>query len=256
MKIMALGKKPRKTTAQEMTELEKPWNRYASPGTRVEVAFPDDFEGSQVWETLALQKMQNGLDHIMEAPSLIRKIVWAAENGYDAVIQSNTFDPGVDGARLSVAIPVIGPFRTTIHTVANLVDRIGMVVPLPSHVPYTWRLLRAMGMDGRVTGIRSIDIYGADVKQRKDEITRKTAELIRGLVNETGAQGVIPLGGALIPSVVDPADLQAMTGVPVYNTKAISVRFAEMCVNLGLSHSPLTYPRGKLTYQDFAGKVI
>src|SRR5215467_9081431 len=91
MKIMALGKKPRKTTAEEMTELEKPWNRYASPGTRVEVAFPDDFEGSQVWETLAVQKMQNGLDHIMEAPSLIRKIVWAAENGYDAVIQSNTF---------------------------------------------------------------------------------------------------------------------------------------------------------------------
>jgi len=28
-----------------------------------------------------------------------------------------------------------------------------------------------------------------------------------------------------------------------------------MCVSLGLSHSPLTYPRGKLSYQDFAGKV-
>ena len=255
MKIMALGKKPRKVAPDEIGALEKPWNRYASPGTRVEVAFPDDFEGSQVWGTLAEQKMQNGLDHIMEAPALIRKIVWAAENGYDAVIQSNTFDPGIDGARLSVAIPVIGPFRTTIHTVANLVDRIGMIVPLPSHVPYTWRLLRTMGMGGFVSGVRSLHIYGADVKQRKDEITHKTAELIRGLVNETGAQGVIPLGGALIPSVVDPADLQAITGVPVYNTKAISVRFAEVCVNLGLSHSPLTYPRGKLTYQDFASKL-
>ena len=89
-----------------------------------------------------------------------------------------------------------------------------------------------------------------------EPIREKEIELIRGLVNETGAQGVIPLGGALIPSVVDPADLQAITGVPVYNTKSISVRFAEMCVNLGLSHSPLTYPRGKLAYQDFAGKVI
>jgi Asp/Glu/hydantoin racemase len=246
MKIMSLGKMPRKVTAEEIGELEKPWNRYASPGTRVEVAFPDDFEGSQVWGVLAQQKMQNGLDHIMEAPSLIRKIVWAAENGYDAVVQSNTFDPGIDGARLSVSIPVIGPFRTTIHMVANLVDRIGIVVPLPSHVPYTWRLLRTM---------RSLDIYGADVKERKEEITRKTAELIRSLVNETGAHGVIPLGGALIPSVVDPAELQEITGVPVYNTKAISVRVAEMCVNLGLTHSPITYPRGKLKYQDFAGKL-
>jgi len=128
----------------------------------------------------------------MTAPSLIRKIVWAAENGYDAVVQSNTFDPGIDGARLSVSIPVIAPFRTTIHIVANLVDRIGIVVPLPSHVPYTWRLLRTMGMDGFVTGIRSLDIYGPDVKERKEEITRKTAELIRSLVSETGAHGVIP----------------------------------------------------------------
>src|SRR5215510_7417685 len=253
MRIMFLNKAPK--SVYDVTEIEKLLNSYASPGTRVEVKFPDNFEGSKVEQTLGDQMMLNGLDHIMEAPAIIRKIVWASENGYDAVIQSNTFDPGVDGARLSVSIPVIGPFRTTIHVVANLVDRIGMVVPLPSHVPYTWRLLRAMGMDGRVTGIRSIDIYGADVKQRKDEITRKTAELIRGLVNETGAQGVIPLGGALIPSVVDPADLQAMTGVPVYNTKAISVRFTEMCVNLGLSHSPLTYPRGKLTSLDFAATV-
>ena len=105
------------------------------------------------------------------------------------------------------------------------------------------------------TGVRSLDIYGADVKERKQEITDKTAQLIRSLVNETGAQGVIPLGGALIPSVVDPADLQAITGVPVYNTKAISVRVAEMCVSLGLTQSPLTYPRGKLNYQDFAGKL-
>jgi hypothetical protein len=64
-----------------------------------------------------------------------------------------------------------------------------------------------------------------------------------------------PTALALIPSVVDPAELQEITGVPVYNTKAISVRVAEMCVNLGLTHSPITYPRGKLKYQDFAGKL-
>ena len=29
MKIMSLGKMPRKVTAEEIAELEKPWNRYA-----------------------------------------------------------------------------------------------------------------------------------------------------------------------------------------------------------------------------------
>src|SRR3972149_1902024 len=108
-------------------------------------------------------------------------------------------------------------------------------------------------MDGFVTGLRSLGIYGTDRKERRQEITQKTADLIRALVDESGAQCVIPLGGALIPYVVDPADLQAMTGVPVYNTKAISIRVAEMCVALGMTHSPLTYPRAKLTYQDFVG---
>jgi Asp/Glu/hydantoin racemase len=139
--------------------------------------------------------------------------------------------------------------------VANLVDRIGMIVPLASHVPYTWRLLRTMGMDGFVTGIKPLGVYGPDLKQRRQEITEKTADLVHALVDETGAQGVIPLGGALIPYVVNPADVQKITNVPVFNTTAISIRFAEMCVALGLSHSPLTYPRGKLTYQDFIAKM-
>lgn len=255
MRIMFLNKAPKRAVAYNVAEIEKLLNSYASPGTRVEVAFPDDFEGSRVEQTLGDQMMLNGLDHIMEAPAIIRKIVWASENGYDAVIQSNTFDPGVDGARLSVSIPVIGPFRTTIHVVANLVDRIGILVPLPSHVPYTWRLLRTMGMEGFVTGIRGLGIYGSNLKERRAEITQKAADLVRALVDETGAQGVIPLGGALIPYVVDPADLQRLSGSPVFNTKGISIRVAEMCVALGLSHSPITYPRGKLAYQDFAGKL-
>jgi len=252
MKIMFLNKAPK--AVYDVTEIEKQLNSYASPGTRVEVAFPDNFEGSQVEDVLGSQMMLNGLDHLMETPAIIRKIVWASENGYDAVIQSNTFDPGVDGGRLAVSIPVIGPFRTTIHMVANLVDRIGIIVPLPSHIPYTWRLLRTMGMDGFVTGIKTLAVYGPDIKKRRQEITEKTAGLVRALVDETGAQSVLPLGGALIPYVVDPAEVQKMTGVQVFNTKAISIRVAEMCVSLGLSHSPLTYPRGKLTYQDFLAK--
>ena len=44
-------------------------------------------------------------------------------------------------------------------------------VPLPSHVAYTWRLLRTIGMDHMVTDIRALDIYGADIKERHAEIT-------------------------------------------------------------------------------------
>lgn len=255
MRIMFLNKAPKKSVIYDPTKIEALLNSYASPGTKVEIGFPDDFEGARVEQVLGEQKMLNGLDHMMEQPALIRKIVWAAENGYDAVIQSNTFDPGVDGGRLAVGIPVLGPFRTTIHTATNLADRIGIIVPLAPHVPYTWRILRSYGMDRFVTDIRCLGVYGTDLAARKDEITDLATKLTEDLVHQTGAECIIPLGGALIPYIVDPAEMQRRTGVPVLNTKSITIRAAEMCVGLGLTQSPLTYPRAKLTYGDFVQKA-
>lgn len=75
---------------------------------------------------------------------------------------------------------------------------------------------------------------------------------MKGLVSETGAECIIPLGGAIIPYIVDPADLEAGAGVPVFNTKSTTIRFAETCVALGLAHSQLTYPRADLSYEDFS----
>ena len=252
MKIMFLNKAPRNAATYDVSRIEALLNGYASPGTQVEICFPDDFPGSKIEQVIGGQNKLSGLDHMMDLPALIRKIMWAAENGYDAVIQSNTFDPGVDGGRLVVGIPVLGPFRTTLHTAAVLADRIGLTVPLASHVPYTWRLARSYGMDRMITDIRPVGIYGADLATRRDEITERAIGVMKGLVSETGAECIIPLGGAIIPYIVDPADLEAGAGVPVFNTKSTTIRFAETCVALGLTHSQLTYPRADLSYEDFS----
>src|SRR3981081_3863407 len=214
MRIMFLNQAPRKSAAYEAAKIEAQLNSYASPGTKVEIVFPDNYAGSRLFDTIGAQSVLNGLHHMMETPSIVRKIFWAAQNGYDAVISSNTFDPGVDGGRLAVDIPVIGLLRTSMHAALTLADRVGITVPLPGHVPYTWRILRAYGLERFVSDI-------------------------------------LPLRVALSPYVVDPADLAKATGVQVLNTKAIGIRFAEMCVALRMSQSALTYPRAKLSYEDF-----
>lgn len=251
MRIMFLNQAPRQSAHYDPTAIEAQLNSYASPGTRVEIGFPDNHEGARLFDSIGAQSKLNGLHHMMETPAIVRKIFWAAENGYDAVISSNTFDPGVDGGRLAVEIPVIGLLRTAVHAACVLADRIGITVPLEPHVPYTWRILRTYGLDRFVSDIRPIGVYGADVDQRRDEIFDITKRLIRGLVDETRAEIIVPLGGALIPYVVDPDDLAKATGVQVLNTKAIGIRFAEMCVAFGMTQSALTYPRAKLSYDDF-----
>jgi Asp/Glu/hydantoin racemase len=254
MRILFIDQQPRTEKSQQpydIVAIEKLLNSYASPGTKVEIGFPDDFPGSQVMLTIGAQSKLNGLHHMMETPSIVRKIFWAAENGYDAVVSSNTFDPGVDGGRLAVNMPVIGLHRTAMHVALTLADRIGITVPLAPHVPYTWRLMRTIGLDRFISDIRPIGIYGADISQRGTEIYDTTVKVMRGLLDETRAEILLPLGGAIIPYVVDPKDLAKAVGAQVLNTKAIGIRFAEMCVACGMTQSAITYPKAKLSYGDF-----
>src|SRR5438094_9092859 len=209
MRILFVDQQPRTDKAvqpYDVAAIETLLNSYASAGTEVEIGFPHDFPGSQVMLTIGAQSKLNGLHRMMEAPAIVRKIFWAAENGYDAVISSNTFDPGVDGGRLAVGIPVIGLLRASMHAALTLADRVGITVPLAPHVPYTWRILRTLGLDRFVSDIRPIGVYGSDIAKRKNEIFEITSKLIRGLIDETRAEIIVPLGGALIPYVVDPHD--------------------------------------------------
>jgi Asp/Glu/hydantoin racemase len=254
MRILFVDQQPRTEKSvqpYDIAKIEALLNSYASPGTKIEIGFPDDYAGSQLMNTIGAQSKLNGLHHMMETPSIVRKIFWAAENGYDAVISSNTFDPGVDDGRLAVNIPVIGLHRTAMHAALTVADRVGITVPLAPHVPYTWRLMRTIGLDRFVSDIRPIGIYGADISQRGTEIYDTTVKVMRGLLDETRAEILLPLGGAIIPYVVDPKDLAKAVGAQVLNTKAIGIRFAEMCVACGMTQSAMTYPKAKLSYGDF-----
>jgi allantoin racemase len=244
MRIMYLNHQPRqpgKRPEVSDDEIQAGLNKAASPGTSIEIHWPDDYRGARAKVVMDAENVQNGIDHIMEPLPLMRKIKWAEENGFDAVLQGNTFDPGVEGGRLVARIPVVGVTKTALHVAATLSDRIGVTVPLACHVKEVQRNLHLYNMDNFVTAVRPIGIYGRGIAKRRQEITEITCGIIRSLVEDTGAEYILPLGGALIPFVVDPAVLEKETGVPVINTKTIGVAFTEMCVRLGLIHSPLTY---------------
>jgi Asp/Glu/hydantoin racemase len=258
VRILFLNQAPRdpKTTQAEIKEIEDLLAGYASPGTQIVYDFVDDFPGAMVHEIQGKAEALNGLHHVLEAPAVIQKVTWAAENGFDAVIQSNTFDPGVEGSRLAVRIPVIGLLRTALSVGSTLCDRIGIIGPLSGDLPGAWRSICAYHMDHIVVGMRALEIYSADLKARKAEIFEKTVELVQELIRDKGAECIIPLGGKLIPYVVDPLELEKATGAPVLNTKAIGIQFAEMCVRLGLVHSPLSYPPCNASHKHFLQKAF
>lgn len=239
-------------TVLDVAKAESIMNNYGTEGTEIEYIQPDDFKGAEVFFKLGDQKEFNGLHHALEIPALIRKAVWAEENGYDGIFQVSTFEPGVEESKLAVEIPIIGLFRTALHAATSLARRVGVLVPLENHVPLTWRTAQSHGMANRITDIRSLGVYGTmdELEERKEELIQGTVEAIETHVDETGAEIIIPLGGLVFPLVVSPAELDERASVPVLNTYAIGIRFLEMCIDFGYTQSPATYPKGTLTSED------
>lgn len=250
MRIMVLNQAPHRGDTEYQQRVERILRSYASHGTEVDLCFPDDYPS---------RAQGGGASHLgywMSVPALVQKTVWAEKNGYDAVIQSNNFEPGVEAARLAVRIPVIGLCRTTMHAAANLADRIGVTVPFDGYALLTRRMLQAYGLLDFVTDIRSLGLGGVprgeEVDRARPKIQQRAVEVMRRLVDETKAECIVPLGGAVIPYIVSPTDLEREVGLPVLNPKAIGIRFAEMCVAFGMSHSERAYPRARLEDKDFS----
>jgi len=224
---------------------------YASPGTQIDFGAPDDYAGAHVLVKIAGENALPGLHHVISTTAFIRKVAWAEQQGYDAVIQSNTFDPGVEAARLAVGIPVIGVCRTALHTATVLAGRIAIAVPFQSHVAETWKLVRSYGMESFVKDIRPIGLYPGNMRSPQ-HLQDGIVKVMKEMAAAVSPEYIIPLGGALVPYVVDPKDLEREVGVPVLNTKIAAIRFAELCVYAKMSQSPIAYPRvGSITYEDF-----
>jgi allantoin racemase len=217
-------------------------NSYASPGTSVEMHYPDDLGASEVTAHLRKSQALAGLHHALETPALVKKIIEAERTGFDAVVQSNTFDPGVEVARCAVRIPVVGVLRASCHFAATLCDRFALIAPLDSHSTYARKIMHNYGFDNFLSGIKAINTYEAgDLSAYRDLIIEKTLAVGKELIAE-GAQALIPLGGRLVPYVVSPEELEAELKVPVINTKLVGIRHAETLVLGKTSHSLKSYP--------------
>jgi len=215
---------------------------YASPGTTIELHYPEDLGGSEVTSRLRKSQALAGLHHALETPALVKKTIEAERSGFDAVVQSNTFDPGVEVARCAVRIPVVGVLRAACHFAATLCDRFGLIAPLDSHAVYAQRIIENYRMGRFVSGLKAINTYETgDLSAHHDLLVERMLAVGKELIAD-GAQALIPLGARLVPYVVSPLELEAKLKVPVINTELVGIRHAETLVNGKTSHSIKSYP--------------
>jgi len=250
MRIMILNHQPKREGGPEYeARVAALLRSYASPGTSLEFHYPEDLGGTEITSQLRKGQALAGLHHALETPALVKKIIEAERLGFDAVVQTNNFDPAIEVARCAVRIPVIGVLRAACHFATTIADCFGLIAPLDSHAIYTRHIIDNYRMSPFVSGIKAINTYETgDLSSYHDLLVERLVAVGREL---------IALGARLVPYVVSPLELEAELKVPVINTELVGIRCAETLVLGKNSHSIKSYPWAEgLTPENISRRAI
>lgn len=168
--------------------------------------------------------------------------VTAEEEGYDAVVMDSIADPGLDTLRSRLTIPVIGPGQVAYHLASILGQRFSIVTMWNAWSFYYTGVLRNSGLHDVLASIRSVDIH-PDVEHLLgddyDAVVKQLTDAAMSAIAEDGAE-VIVLGSTTMHQAGQ--YMAEHLPCPVINPGPAAVAIAQAVVDLGLSHSKITWP--------------
>src|SRR5215471_13028355 len=179
----------------------------------------------------------------MAAPYFIEAFREAERQGYDAAVPLGMLDLGIDGGKSAVDIPVVGPFEATFHVASLLGDRFGLIVYHPRTIPFTRAMARRYQMESKIAGIRSVGFALPDISANRDQMVQNFVAHARALIQEDGAEVIIPMGITQCPIHIKPDWLQEQLGVPVVEGFGAPIRMAALLAGLGLRQSRVRWPK-------------
>jgi allantoin racemase len=163
----------------------------------------------------------------------------AEEDGVDGILIACMVDPALHAARELVGIPVVGEGQACFATAATLGDRFSVIAPRPGATLVFRNRLRAYGLEGHLASIRALDTPVITLRRDVNLLIQAMLDAGHLAVEEDGAEVIVPGCGQIWGLS---QDLGEVLGVPVLDPRATALRFTEMVVGLGLSHSKRTYP--------------
>lgn len=183
--------------------------------------------------------IESAYDEEVAAPWILEKVKEAEAKGFDAIIINCMGDPALDAAREIVEIPVIGPCQTSLAIASTLGEKFSIIAVLKNAVPAFERLVRKYGFEDRLASIRFIEVPVLELEKRKEEVkngllleSRKAIEEDRADVVILGCTGLVGMA----------RELKGALNIPVIDPAQASLKFAEILVDMKISHSKLVYP--------------
>jgi allantoin racemase len=216
-------------TAEDLTRKQQSLQAVLHPDTQLDMFAADS----------GVPYIESSFEFYLSEAAVARKVVEVAGMGYDAVVGTAFLDNGLDAARELVDIPVVGPAKTTLYLAATLSNRFAVISAagdLPKHVRAMAKLL---GVADRLVATPALKCTVADLLHDEDNAVAMIIALGRQLIDEQGAEALI-LGCGATTGLA--SRVSGALELPVLDPGLTAVKYAEMLVSLGLSHSKRAYP--------------
>ena len=217
-------------------------NKAIEDGTRKEIsmlALPNlNYEVRSL--PMGPASIESEFDDQIATPWALEEIARAEREGFDAVFVSCMRDVAVRAAREIVRIPVVGPSQTCMAVASTLGDKFGVVTVVKNTVPFFIRKAREHGMAENLAGVRSIEVPVLDLDSRKEEVAEALTTESQKLVDDYNADSII-LGCTGLVGMA--REVTRRVGVPVLDPTPIAVKYADLLVATGTTHSLRAFPR-------------
>jgi len=139
----------------------------------------------------------------------VERIIAAEAEGYDAVVVSCTFDPGVLEAREVVDIPVVGIMEASASLAGMMGQAFSIIAPEQTAAATLRRLLATYGLKDKCASVRHIGIVARDLYPDRTPAEEVLTRLARAAAQcrDDGAEVIIP-GCSIIGAVLTTAQRQ------------------------------------------------
>ena len=181
-------------------------------------------------------------DDTLAAPEIVELARKAERDGFDAVVISCFFDPGLRAAREVLSIPIASAGESSLLVACSLGHRIGIVTTVANSIPVIRDLVKILGLESQVGTVRAASVGVLELDKSEKTIQALLGETTRAIMEDKC--DVIVLGCTGMAEVA--ADLQrrvlaAGYEVPMVDPLRAAIQWAEMLVNLKLKHSGIAY---------------
>ncbi|CAN5486987.1 aspartate/glutamate racemase family protein [soil metagenome] len=206
--------------------------RFASKGTDIQLVVTPDGPSS----------VESEAELELAAQGILKAVVQSAKAGADGIVIWGGHDPSLRSARELVDVPVVGPGMASMLLACSLVERFSLLVQLPNVLGIARRQVADLGLTDRCASIRSVDVPVLNLADESafPAILRKAVQAL----DHDGADGICFGCMAMTPHAgrLQIELEEARPGTIVINPGLAAVRWLELVIGMGLSHSRRSYP--------------